>query len=60
MNIENPLKMTLNVINDKLIKCKISSYEMSSQDLENALKDILFSTKLNLRNELFDDNTKKK
>ena len=59
MNIENPLKMTLNIINDKLIKCKISSYEMSSQDLENALKDILFSTKLNLRNELFDDNQKR-
>ena len=59
MNIENPMKMTLNILNDKLIKCKISSYEMSSQELENALKDILFSKKLNLKNELFDDNNKK-
>ena len=42
MNIENPLKMTLNIINDKLKKCKISSYEMSSQELEYALKDIPF------------------
>ena len=58
MNIENPLKMTLNIINDKLKKCKISSYEMSSQELEYALKDILLSQKLNLKNELFDDSQK--
>ena len=55
MNIENPLKMTLNILNDKLNKCKISSYEMTSQELENALKEILFSPKLNLKNELFDN-----
>ena len=55
MNIENPLKMTLNIINDKLNKCKISSYEMDSQDLELALKDILYSNKLNLKNELFEN-----
>ena len=59
MNIENPMKMTLNILNTKLIKCKISSYEMNSQELENALKDILFSKKLNLKNELFDDNKKR-
>ena len=58
MNIENPLKMTLNIINDKLKKCKISSYEMSSQELEYALKDILFSSRLNLKKELFDDSQK--
>ena len=55
MSIENPMKMTLNNINDKLIKCKISSYEMTGEELECALKDILFSKKLNLKNELFDD-----
>ena len=47
--------MTLNIINDKLKKCKISSYEMNSNDLELALKDILFSNRLNLKNELFED-----
>ena len=55
INIENPLNMTLNIINDKLKKCKISSYEMNSNDLELALKDILFSNRLNLKNELFED-----
>ena len=58
MNIENPLNMTLNILNDKLNKCKISSYEMNSQDLELALKDILFSNRLNLKNDLFETNVK--
>ena len=53
MRIENPQKMSLNIINDKLKKCKISTYEMTSQDLEDALRDILFNPKLNLKNNLF-------
>ena len=53
MRIENPQKMTLNIINDKLIKCKISTYEMSSDDLEQALRDILFDPRLNLKTSLF-------
>ena len=59
INIENPLRMTLNIINDKLIKCKISSYEMSSKELELALKEILFSKRLNLKEELFDNEKKR-
>ena len=53
MRIENPKKMSLNIINDKLKKCKISTYEMTSQDLEQALRDILFNPQLNLKNTLF-------
>jgi len=53
MRIENPQKMTLNIINDKLIKCKISTYEMTSADLEQALRDILFNPQLNLKATLF-------
>ena len=53
MKIENPLKMSLNIIYDKLKKCKISTYEMTSDDLEQALRDILFNPQLNLKNNLF-------
>ena len=53
MKIENPLKMSLNIIYDKLKKCKISTYEMTSDDLEQALRDILFNPQLNLKNTLF-------
>jgi hypothetical protein len=53
MRIENPQKMTLNIINDKLINCKISTYEMTSADLEQALRDILFNPQLNLKTTLF-------
>ena len=56
-NITYPRDKVLK-INDKLKKCKISSYEMSSQELEYALKDILFSSRLNLKKELFDDSQK--
>ena len=55
MNLENPMKMTLNILNDKLNKCKISSYEMNTHELECALKDILFSERLNLKTELFNN-----
>ena len=53
MKIENPLKMSLNIIYDKLKKCKISTYEMTSDDLEQALRDILFNPQLDLKNSLF-------
>ena len=53
MKIENPLKMSLSIIYDKLKKCKISTYEMTSDDLEQALRDILFNPQLNLKNNLF-------
>ena len=53
MKIENPQKMSLNIINDKLKRCKITTYDMTSDDLEQVLKDILFNPKLNLRNNLF-------
>ena len=53
MRIENPEKMSLNIINDKLKKCKISTYEMTSDDLEQALRDILFNPQLNLKTTLF-------
>jgi Ca2+-binding EF-hand superfamily protein len=45
--------MSLNIINDKLKKCKISTYEMTSDDLEQALRDILFNPQLNLKTTLF-------
>ena len=53
MKIENPLKMSLNIINDKLKKCKISTYEMTGDDLERAQREILFNPKLNLKTTLF-------
>jgi len=53
MKIDNPMKMSLNILNDKLKKCKISTYEMTSDDLEQALRDILFNPQLNLKNSLF-------
>ena len=54
IKIENPQNMTLNILNDKLHQCKISSYEMLSDDLEYALKDLLSNPKLNLKQTLFD------
>ena len=56
IGIENPLKMTLNIINDKLKKCKITTYDMTSDDLEKALRNILFDPKLNLKTTLFQNN----
>ena len=56
MKIENPLKMNLNIINNKLKQCKTTTYEMTSEDLEKALKDLLFNSALNLKTTLFQKN----
>ena len=58
IKIENPLKMTLNILNKKFNQCKISSSEMTNSELEEALKEILLDNKLNIKQILFSRNNK--
>ena len=56
IKIENPLKMTLNILNKKFTQCKITSSEMKNIELEEALDSILSDNKLNLKQLLFNKN----
>ena len=58
INIENPLKMSLNILNKKFTECKISSSEMTNSELEEALNDLLSSNNLNLKQILFNSKSK--
>ena len=56
IKIENPLKMTLNLLNKKFNQCKITSSEMTNYELEEALNKILSDDKLNIKQILFNKN----
>ena len=58
IKIENPLKMTLNILYKKFTQCKISSSEMKNFELEEALNSILSDNKLNIKQILFNRNNK--
>ena len=53
VNIPNPQKMTLNIINKQFKECKITSSEMTDLEIEEALNCILFNNQLDLKNILF-------
>ena len=59
IKIENPLKMTLNILNNKFNQCKISSSEMTNYELEEALNKIMSDDKLNIKQILFHNNNNK-
>ena len=59
IDIENPLKMSLNILNKKFTQCKISSSEMTNSELEEALNDLLSNNNLNLKQILFNRDIKK-
>ena len=58
IKIENPLKMTLNILNKKFNQCKISSSEMTNSELEEALNELLSNNVLNIKQVLFSRNNK--
>ena len=58
IKIENPLKMSLNILNKKFTQCKITSSEMTNSELEDALNDLLSYNKLNIKQILFSRNNK--
>ena len=53
INVPNPQKMTLNLLNSKFNQCKITSSEMTDAEIEEALNCILFDNQLDLKNILF-------
>ena len=55
IGIENPQKMTLNLLNKKFLECNVSSSEMNNSDLEAAINDILLDDKLNIKCILFNE-----
>ena len=59
IKIENPMKMTLNILSKKLNQCKITSSEMNNAELEDALNEILSDNKLNLKQILFNNRNNK-
>ena len=58
IQIENPHKFTLETFNNKLIQCKVTSYEMSNEQLISAYNNILkiISSNGGSKNVLFKDN----
>ena len=58
IKVENPLKMTLNILHKKFNQCKISSSEMTNSELEEALNEILSNNVLNIKKILFSRNNK--
>ena len=58
IGVENPLKMSLNILNKKFTQCKISSSEMTNSELEEALNELLSNNNLNLNHLLFKKNNK--
>ena len=59
IKIEDPMKMSLNILSQKLNQCKISSSEMNNAELEDALNEILSDNKLNLKKILFNNRNNK-
>ena len=58
IKVENPQKLTLNILSQKLNQCKITSSEMNNSELEDALNSILSDKKLNIKEILFKTNKK--
>ena len=53
IGIVDPLKMNLNLLNKKFSECKVSSSEMTNDEINLAMNSVLLDNKLDLKNILF-------
>jgi hypothetical protein len=53
IGIADPLKMNLNLLNKKFSECKVSSSEMTNDEINLAMNSILLDNKFDLKNILF-------
>ena len=56
IGVPNPLNMNLNLLNKKFNECKVSSSEMTNNEIEIAMNNVLLDNKLDLKNILFSKN----